>query len=735
MRKNISAALLCCFCLIIAGTVVSYAANAVSPTQILLLNYDPGSEAMGGSLASMSGNPLSFTNNPSSNFSVLSSRLDFSGLSAFDGIYGGAVAFMMPTKYGNFTAAFAYTDFDAAKVLTADAVELKRSAAFYLNYVYPFFTDIPIYKDMGGAGITIKGYQLSTDDSSKLSFLTDIGGHYKLDMVFDGLWGFAALKNLGNDIEIEGAKSFEVPGSFNLALRYNVPVASRLAFTGDVMQFFSEGTGFAIGAEISPVYPVTLKAGWRDYGDYVNWGPTLGLFLEFDSFNIGYSFASMFDGYLPKHTINFGFMFGNIADKNKAFDYYLGYNFNKAKEAYNRKDYISSRQQLEEILAVYPDNQPSKDLLKQIVYELDVYDRNLDIQLNRWVRRAELALHQNNLVKARNYYYRVLGIDPENESAEAGLAEVNKRLRVVELQENRKKHEKEIIALWTEAMSFYNNGQFIFAKDKLSMILEIDPENAGAIKYLAIIQTQVSKVTDLQADKMFTQGMEYYNMADYDRAAKYFNAVYAADPKRLDAKEYYDLSRKALNLSITEMSSKDVPKGQIKSRLADKDDSVLSSNQKIQKEMETSYNQAVDLFNKGSYENSLKAFVALREKAIKNSYYDLNQPIREYTSKCRDNISSGYFKEAVSFIKIDKNEEAMEKIKKTLEYNKDYTPAIREYERLIIVLSQKYYDMGIKAYSSGQKSKALEHLEKSLEYNPKKIETKKALDRIKALGD
>jgi tetratricopeptide (TPR) repeat protein len=370
------------------------------------------------------------------------------------------------------------------------------------------------------------------------------------------------------------------------------------------------------------------------------------------------------------------------------------------------------------------------------VYDLDVYDRNLDIQLNRWLRRAELALHQNNLVKARSYFYRVLGVDPENAAAESGLAQVNARLKNVEMQENRKKYEKEIIALWTEGMNYYNNGQFIFAKEKFNQILEIDPENAGALKYLSIIQGQVSKVTDLQADKMFTQGMEYYNMADYDRAAKYFNAVYAADPKRTDAREYYELSRKALNMSITEMSSRNTTaKAQARSRLADKDDSLLSSNQKIQKEMEMYFNQSVDLFNKGRYDDALKSFVALREKAIKDNYYDLNQQIREYTAKSRSAICEGYFKEALAFIKIEKNEEAIEKLKKALEYNKDYTPAVREYEKLTASLSQRYYEMGIKSYSAGQKARATDYLEKSLEYDPKKIESKKALDRIKALGD
>ena len=724
MIKKYTAALLGAFLLFNCG--ISFAVDNVPSAQFFLLNYDANSEAMGGSIASLSQNPISFTSNPSSNFSVLASRLDFSAIAAFDGIYGGMGAFMTPSKYGNFTTAVSYVNLGNAD---------QNLISFYFNYVYPFSTDIPVYKDKGGFGATLKLHQLKIEDESQMSFILDFGASYKLDMIFNGLWAFAAFKNLGNDIDFEHYGKIEMPGNFAAALRYDLPFETKPAFTVDLMKFFSEdmeGIGYSCGFEIMPVYPVTVKAGWRDCGDDINYGPTAGLFLNFDSFNIGYSFSAMFEDLTPKHTFNFGFMFGKIRDSNKAYDYYLGYNFNMAKEAYNRKDYISARQQLEDILAIYPNHQHSKDLLKQLVYDLEIYDRSLEIQVNRWLRRADLALYRNNLIKARSYYYRVLGVDPENSYAEAGLANVNAKLKSVEFQESRKKNEKKIISLWSEGMNHYNNGQFIFAKEKFSQILEMDPENAGAIKYLAIIQTQVSKVTDLQADKMFIQGMEYYNMADYDRAAKYFNAVYTSDPKRMDAKEYYELSRKALNMPITASGTQG--QGQI-NKFAGKDDARLSSGQKIQKEMEISFNQAVDLFNNGKYDEALKLFVALSEKALRNNYYDLNRQIREYTAKSRNAISEDYFKEALAFVKIDKDEEALEKINKSLEYNKNYAPAARELERLTASLARKYYDMGIKAYSLGQISKAKDYLEKSLEYDPKKTESKKALDRIKALGD
>ncbi|MDR1695074.1 MAG: hypothetical protein LBR69_00340 [Endomicrobium sp.] len=716
-----------------------FAANAAPAADIFILNYDAGSQAMGGTLASFSVNSLGFTANPSANFSVLSKRLDFSGIYAYGGLYGTAGALMLPLDYGNLTVAGSFNKFGSDVIVTPGGKALSSNAAVFLNFVLPFSTEIPVYADKGGAGLTVKGYQLSaSDNASKTVFTADLGAHYSLDVLLNGLWAFAALKNLGTQVEIAGAEPFDLPSSFNFALRYEIPFNSLgIAFTGDVMKFFSYGTGLAVGAEISPVYPATFKIGYRSLDDKINEGFTAGLFLNFDSFNIGYSFSALAEGYDASHIVNFGMMFGGVTNERKAFDYYLGYNFNKAREYYNKKDFINARQEFEKILAMYPDHIPSKEYLKKIIYDLDTYERNLELQITRFLRRADLELHRNNLIKARDYYYRVLSIDPENQEAEAGLSELSKMFYQAELQANRKKHEKEIVSLWGEAVSSFDSGNFVTARDKFRGILDIDPENAGALKYMELIDSQVTKVTSIQADRLFSQAMEYYNMADYDRAAKYFNAVYTSDSSRSDAKQYYELSRKALNLAYTEMSEQNtLQAGRQKqiTRLADKDDSVLSSNQKIQKEMEQYYNQAVDYFNKAQYEQALKAFVSLRERSMRNSYYDLNQSIRDYSNKAREAIADTYYKEGQALVSGGKLEDALAKFEDALNYNSKLQAAVRDRESVSASLSQQFYDEGLKAYSSGNRKKAVELMEKSLRYNPGRADVAKTLERIKFLG-
>jgi tetratricopeptide (TPR) repeat protein len=533
-----------------------FAVGLVPVDKLFFLNYDAASEAMGGSIASFSNNALSFLNSPSIKFNVLASKTDFESVFAFNGIYGVSGACLVPLPSCNFTIAGTYNGFSSSSVFSAGNL-LKSNSAAYFNYILSFVQSDPVYDNVGGLGATLKWYQFDTDNTYAMSFAFDFGVSYKLKFINDRLWAVTAFKNFGNKVEIENSMSFEMPQNFDFALRYDFPGSSMFAIAGDVIQFFENSrTGYAVGVEISPIYPSTFKVGWRDYNDGIFKGATAGLFLNFDALNIGYSFSAMDSDYGCKHAINFGFMFGSIPDPYKAYDYYLGVNFNKAKEYYNRKDYINARQLLEEILAIYPNHMPSKEYLQKIISDLDIQERYVELSINKFLHKANVAYRKNNLREARSYYMRVLGVDSSNEEATKGLAEIKNRLFAIEGNENRKKNSEKITILWQEGQKLYNESNFVFAKEKFKQIIDIDPENPGALKYLRLINTEVANVTSSQARAIFDQAMRYYNIADYENAAKYFRVAYTADPNLADAKEYYALSRKAMNVSSDDVGSK-----------------------------------------------------------------------------------------------------------------------------------------------------------------------------------
>ncbi|MDR3113775.1 MAG: hypothetical protein LBU09_05300 [Endomicrobium sp.] len=656
----------------------------------------------------------------------MAQRADAAGIAAYDGVYGTAFSAVYPLKSGSISAAIVYNELSFAKAATPSGADLNYNALIALNYVYTLSSEMPVYEEKGAIAATLKANRLSSKNDGEADFFSaDIGGHYN---VYKALWAFAALKNIGGAAQIGNAPSFPMPATFNFALRCDMPFEAKIALTADIVKFLNKdygdfGGGF--GAEFSPVYPATFRLGWRKYGDNLNEGPTFGIFLDFGNFSFGYSFASMAQGIYPKHTVNLGFMFGNIKNQSKAFDYWLGYNFNIAKQYYVRKDYINARQQFENILSIYPNHAPSKDYLSKIVYDLDMNDRIFENQISRWLRRADLEFFRNNLIPAKNYYQKVLGMDPENEEAAAGLEKIEDRVVFIESDDNKKKYGKEIISLWNDAVSLYQKGDFAYAKDKFKKILLVDSQHSGAKRYLDNIDSRLGKVTSAQADTFYNQGLEYYNMADYESAARYFNAAYVQDSGRTDAKEYYELSKKLAASSGKTSSSGAGSSGS----------QGWASTQKIQKEIEADYGEALKLYNQTKYDEALKAFVAVKEKTVKHNYRGLNDSIRDYTQRARTAISARLYREALPLMQKKDYENAYEKFSKALEYDPQNFEAQREMSKVSSAISQRYYDEGMKSYAAGDKNKAIQSFELSLKYNPQNAAASKVLEKIKIIGN
>jgi hypothetical protein len=250
--------------------------TTIPAANLFLLNYDAISEGVGGSAAAFSKNLLSFINSPSSNYDVLATRLDFSGISVLDNVYGGLLcSFLVPTCIGNFSIAGACTEFSSLNVYTTDEKKLSNNYALYLNYVFPFIKRTPVYDNFEGFGITLKDYNFSTQDNSKIAFAFDIGTHYNLRMISDNLWAVAAFRNIGEKVEFPESKPFDMPQNFDFALRYNFYSSLKPAVICDVIQFLKTNkTGYVLGAEIVPFYPAIFRAGWRDCNDGIFKGVT-----------------------------------------------------------------------------------------------------------------------------------------------------------------------------------------------------------------------------------------------------------------------------------------------------------------------------------------------------------------------------------------------------------------------------------------------------------------------------
>jgi tetratricopeptide (TPR) repeat protein len=600
-----------------------------------------------------------------------------------------------------------------------------------LNYVYPIVQQYPIYTEKGSVGVTFKYYNLKMkDENDKDSsfYSCDFGFIYLLDFIDRNLTGGLAVKNIGNDMEIKNIfqKQTETAAA---SARYLISEDYKVSFMADMVKnLHITDTGFACGLETVPFYPLSLRVGWRDYRDNFNKGLTAGFSLDFDKVHVAYSYSDILDTSDDQHTFSLGFYFGAISDSGKAYDHYLGYYLNMAKDAYLKKNYISARQQFEDILSIYPEEPVAKHYLQLLSDDLDQTDRDVSSKVDKYLAKADVALLRNNVIKAKKYYTKILVLDKENEQALEGLKKVEAEVAEQEIYKNRKKYAKEITQSWVKAMKYFDNGEFVYAKEELLKIVKIDPSNAGALQYLDFIQKKVDRVNEIQANDIFKQGVKEYNEENYEKALTFFNAAYISSPDRTDIKEYIDSCNEKINMQRKKDTAA-LPAA-VPSSPASSQPSFLT-NKQVEEQMKRVYNTGLEQFSQKDYNAALKTFNTLKTMSLKNKFFEYNEQIKNYISKCNEALADNLYNQAKDLEMKEELDKAYDMYKEVLKYVPNHKEAKKEMANLNSVVAQKYYDQGLKAFSEGDKEKAVEYLKQSLEYDPNKLEAKRALDRIK----
>ena len=696
---------------------------------IWVQNPDPYSQSAGASILALSPSVFGFFTNPASNYKNFSKELQFSYMSYSDRNYGGNIGFILPTeKSGNFS--FVVSGMDCNKFSMYNNFLMAA-----INYVYPIVNRFPSFVEKGAVGATLKFYNISLNEIGEFSsktinlFSFDLGFIYSLDFIDDDLTGALALKNFGNDFDIEYLSEGEKKQSqnFSASLRYFLSEDYKVSIMADLVKNFQiMDLGYACAVETIPFYPFSLRIGWRDYRDSLNKGITAGFALNFDKVNLSYAFSDLLDSDDDQHIFSLGFVFGKISDTGKAYDHHVGYYLKKAKDEYNRKNYISAKEQFEDILSVYPNEPVAKHYIQILTEDLNQTEMDFANKIEKYLARADSALLRNDFIKAQKYYTKVLQMDSSNATAREGIVKVNEQIKEQEIYANRKRHQKEITEHWIKAMKHYENGEFIYAKDELTKITDIDPTNAGALQYLEIIQKKVDKVTAIQSNNIFKQGLAEYEQNNYEKALSYFNAAYLSNPSRTDIKEYIDKCEQQVNMA------KKTVLDETQNYAKSKSDNTLETvtNKQVQQQMKKIYEKGLEQYSLKNYKESLKYFTQLKALSDKNKYYEYNEQIKTYMSKSNKAISKQLYNEGKKLELKEKLTQAYDKYKEAVNYDSSNSEAKKSMESINSVIAQQYYDQGLKAFSVGDKDKAIELLKKSLEIEPNKIESKRALERI-----
>jgi tetratricopeptide (TPR) repeat protein len=712
VKTSVMGAFFLCLVVMQAG-----AAGGLTAGESTRFNPDPPSAAMGDNIMSLSNTASALFTNPAAMADVLQPKLSFSSLLLNEGMNFSFAGIAYPTRHGTFGGGVArlnYGDINAYDMNgNASSVSASADTQFILSYAVSFKKDMPVTEEMCSIGVAFKMLNSALADYSASGMAIDFGGTYQLPFCY-GLSIGAVYRNMGSSLKYV-QKSYALPSSLSAGLRYERPELGNLAVAGDVTTASGgSSAAYSMGVSASPVYPLTVQLGWRDEDDALSSGLRGGIGLDFNDFSLHYTLIP-FKDYSVIQNVGLDISFGSILQPKYAYDHYLRYHYEQAKQNYKKKDFIIARQQLEEILSMYPDHQASKELLEKIGEAIDAQEQQKTSELSKWLRKADVALSKNNIVSARRYYGYVLGVDPENREANDGVKRIDvlveKSQRQRAINENRNK----LVRLWDDATAYYRKGEYVNAKEKFQNLLAIDPDNAKARQFMDEIDGKLQKISALQINELYLQGKQFYDAGNYREAMRYFGAVVTADHSRADAQDYYNLCQSVLNAeSRTAGSAR-----------------ALQQQGKAKEELEAAYNRAVNCYENGDYDESLKLFGKCRDLAQKNGQEKYAENARHYITTIKGLLAEHNYKVGYDYFQKNKLEQAAAKYRKALEYNPDYVSAKTELDRISDTLAQQLYEQGMKEFANGNQDKAKELFKKSLTYKSDKPEALRALERIR----
>jgi len=625
--------------------------------------------------------------------------------------YGG-IGFL--SDIGVFGATLMYVNYNTDKYYNNIGDPLPGGTSYDLaatfTYALPIKEYLPVFIDYGGFGANLKVMRSSLADYIAETIAVDLGGVISIPTAKDFSFGFA-LKNLGVSQKFV-EKNFELPQMLTLGLAYKNLDFYDLKVALDFTNPKNYENYTSIGFSINPVYFLALRAGLKLGGDSLLNNTRMGVGLQFKGISIDYTFIPSSE-LNATHSFSLSFAFGTFSDQKIAYEYYLDQHFREAEASFYAKDYTKAREEFDNILAVYPDHQPSQKYLRKIADELAKIDEYTFKKVNNYMEKATNAFNKNNMVKAEKYYRKVLEIDPENNVAKNYIEAIEHTTDDIKALQDRDKNKERIQYLWDRYEKFYKKGNIIRARDSLKYLLEIDPENSLAKEKIVLIDNQLAKIASDKANEIYETGMKHYNRGDYEEAILYFEAVLVAAPHRMDVQSLIEKCQQ--NIQILAEDERLYKLSQEQDKVRDK--------------LNQEFDDGMNDYQKGRLELAVEHFKKAKILAEKYEFNDYYKKSTAYILRLSAKLSEKYYKQGIAAYRANKFELAAKSYKKALEYNSANTSAAFELERVAGQVAQKYYEEGMAAYSRNEMAKARDCFKRALYYKPNMKEAQRALSR------
>lgn len=188
--------------------------------------------------------------------------------------------------------------------------------------------------------------------------------------------------------------------------------------------------------------------------------------------------------------------------------------YQTGKRYWNQRQYRQARAMFQRILEFDSTEQSAQDALEKIESERAVIVDSL-------VHAGEAALRQSLLEMARNAFEKAAAVDPGNRPVEHQLNALKEKLTLRELIEEGKR--QLAIGGTVEALSAFRR------------VLEKDPSNAEAKKYVMQCQVSLKSIVN----DLYQEAQHAYSNEEYETAIDLLNRVLTIEPDNKTAQEYY----------------------------------------------------------------------------------------------------------------------------------------------------------------------------------------------------
>lgn len=697
-------------------TILLSSKSGTSVADFLRINHDAYITSIGEGAYGIEGYNL---NNPASmafyNRNILSVNYFPWLMSDIKYYFAGSV---ITTTFGNMGIAGAYLNYGDIQGYNNYQEKLNLPVSGEILGIFSFSKEIkktvPLEIVYGSIGANLKFVKSQLAEYSAETVAIDLGLLYKLRHIekYPFLNNFSlglSYKNLGSKMKFVTVENY-LPESISFGISYND--LDRIIFVADVSIPYVTSVVYSCGVSFVPIKPIICSLGYRHSDKVVHNGLRFGFSVSIFDTIFEYSYTPSVE-FHPVQKIGIKFTFDYLS-KEKMFKTHLLEQLELAKEYYRRRNYSMAKSVINDIYLFYPENPVAKKLEEQIDDKIKKYSIEKENFVKRHLKKAEVAIRNNNVIEAQRSFEIVETHDPNNpylEDIRVGITRLKDEIKRQEIiQENSKK----IDNLFKDGVRLFMYGEYIRAKEKFEEILKIIPGHKESTEYLAKIEAQFGMVSATQINDIFLKGLDLYKKGEYEEALKYFEAVVIAAPQRTDAVTYIQLCRQ-----------------QIKAREEEKQkEAVIKKQREVQNEMIGLFKRSLELYERDRYEEAYASFKKAFDMATEYKFENYRSESSKYLSTIRNILAERYFKEGFKLQQQNKLDAALESYRKSLTYNPNNTAVNNEIERILNMLAQQYYDQGMKFYASGEIDKAKDMLKKSLNYKDKE-ETRRALDRMK----